>query len=55
MKEVVWKDKKYVIPFEEMINAYYDARKLDKSTGIPIKPKLEELGLNFTADDFYSN
>jgi aldehyde:ferredoxin oxidoreductase len=43
----------YEIPFEEMLNAYYDARQLDKTTGIPIRTKLEELGLHFIADDLY--
>jgi aldehyde:ferredoxin oxidoreductase len=43
----------YEIPFEEMLNAYYDARQLDKTTGIPIRTKLEELGLHFLADDLY--
>jgi aldehyde:ferredoxin oxidoreductase len=44
---------RYEIPFEEMLNAYYDARQLHKTTGIPIRTKLEELGLHFLADDLY--
>lgn len=44
----------YEIPFDEMINAYYDARQLDKFTGAPIKAKLEELGLQFVIKDLYS-
>ena len=43
----------YEIPFDEMINAYYDARRWDKLTGIPIKAKLEDLGMNDIANEFY--
>jgi len=35
----------YVIPFDEMIKAYYAARGWDPGTGRPTKEKLESLGL----------
>jgi aldehyde:ferredoxin oxidoreductase len=35
----------YVIPFEEMMNAYYQARGWNSETGEPFSTKLEELGL----------
>lgn len=35
----------YVIPFEEMLAAYYTARKWDAKTGAPNVQKLNELGL----------
>lgn len=44
----------YVIPFEEMLEAYYDARGWDKATGKPSKEKLLELGLEEVARDLYS-
>jgi aldehyde:ferredoxin oxidoreductase len=43
----------YVIPFEEMLEAYYDARGWDKATGKPSKEKLLELGLYEIARDLY--
>jgi aldehyde:ferredoxin oxidoreductase len=43
----------YVIPFEEMLEAYYDARKWDKATGKPSKEKLLELGLDEIARDLW--
>jgi aldehyde:ferredoxin oxidoreductase len=43
----------YKIPFEEMINAYYDARDWDKRTGIPSHAKLDELGMSEIVSDFY--
>ena len=35
----------YVIPFGEMMAAYYAARGWDEETGIPLSAKLDELGL----------
>jgi aldehyde:ferredoxin oxidoreductase len=35
----------YIIPFDEMLDAYYDARGWDKTTGAPLKEKLKALGL----------
>ena len=43
----------YVLPFEEMLEAYYDARGWDKATGKPSKEKLLELGLDDSARDLY--
>ena len=43
----------YVIPFEEMLEAYYDARGWDKETGRPLKEKLLELGLDNVAGDLW--
>ena len=43
----------YVIPFEEMLAAYYDARGWDKVTGRPSKEKLLELGFNEIARDLW--
>lgn len=37
--------KDYIIPFDEMMLAYYKARGWDPKTGIPDGPKLDELGL----------
>jgi len=37
----------YVIPFEEMLNAYYAARGWDVDTGYPSREKLESLGLEW--------
>lgn len=37
----------YVIPFEEMMAAYYEARGWDEMTGAPEPEKLKSLGLNF--------
>jgi aldehyde:ferredoxin oxidoreductase len=37
----------YVIPFDEMMTAYYAARGWDAETGAPIKQKLDELSLNW--------
>lgn len=37
----------YVIPFEEMLAAYYEARGWDAETGAPKSEKLKSLGLNF--------
>lgn len=39
----------YVIPFDEMMAAYYAARSWDPITGIPSAQKLDELGLLRTA------
>ncbi|MFZ5858785.1 MAG: aldehyde ferredoxin oxidoreductase family protein [Chloroflexota bacterium] len=43
----------YVIPFEEMLEAYYVARGWDKATGKPSKEKLLELGLDDIARDLW--
>ena len=43
----------YVIPFAEMLEAYYEARGWDKSTGKPSKEKLLDLGLDDIADDLW--
>jgi aldehyde:ferredoxin oxidoreductase len=43
----------YVIPFEEMLEAYYEARGWDKVTGKPSKEKLLELGLDEIARDLW--
>ncbi len=37
----------YVIPFEEMLNAYYVARGWDVDTGYPSREKLESLGMDW--------
>ena len=37
----------YILPFEEMLNAYYDDRGWDTETGYPIRSKLAELGLEW--------
>ena len=41
----------YLIPFDDMIDAYYSAREWDKKTGIPTRNKLVTLGL----DDLINN
>jgi aldehyde:ferredoxin oxidoreductase len=43
----------YVIPFDEMIKAYYSARGWDPGTGRPTKEKLESLGLGDVAKDLW--
>jgi aldehyde:ferredoxin oxidoreductase len=43
----------YVIPFDEMLEAYYIARGWDKKTGKPSKEKLSELGLDEIARDLW--
>lgn len=43
----------YVIPFEEMLEAYYEARGWDKETGKPTKAKLLELGLEDVSRDLW--
>ena len=43
----------YVIPFEEMLEAYYAARGWDPATGRPTKGKLESLGLEDVAKDLW--
>ena len=43
----------YVIPFAEMLEAYYEARGWDKVTGKPSKEKLVELGLEDIARDLW--
>ncbi|HSQ38709.1 MAG TPA: aldehyde ferredoxin oxidoreductase C-terminal domain-containing protein, partial [Anaerolineales bacterium] len=43
----------YVIPFAEMLEAYYEARNWDKVSGKPSKEKLVELGLDDIASDLY--
>jgi aldehyde:ferredoxin oxidoreductase len=43
----------YVIPFDEMIEAYYAARSWDPGTGRPMVEKLESLGLEDVAKDLW--
>jgi aldehyde:ferredoxin oxidoreductase len=43
----------YVIPFAEMLEAYYEARGWDKVTGRPSKEKMLELGMDEIANDLY--
>ncbi|MBC6939680.1 MAG: hypothetical protein DWB59_06585 [Anaerolineae bacterium] len=43
----------YVIPFDEMLEAYYEARGWDKTTGKPSKEKLLELGMEEIARDLW--
>ena len=43
----------YVIPFDEMLEAYYIARGWDPVTGRPAKEKLESLGLDDVAKDLW--
>ena len=43
----------YVIPFDEMIKAYYAARGRDPGTGRPTKAKLKFLGLGNVAKDLW--
>ncbi|GAB4420109.1 MAG: aldehyde ferredoxin oxidoreductase family protein [Anaerolineales bacterium] len=43
----------YVIPFDEMLRAYYEARDWDFETGRPSKRKLEALCLADVAEDLY--
>ena len=43
----------YVIPFDEMIKAYYAARGWDPGTGRPTKEKLESLNLGDIAKDLW--
>jgi aldehyde:ferredoxin oxidoreductase len=42
----------YLIPFDDMLDAYYSARDWDKETGIPTRNKLVTLGLNDLVKDF---
>lgn len=43
----------YIVPFDEMLEAYYDARGWDKVTGKPSKAKLLELGLDDITHDLW--
>jgi aldehyde:ferredoxin oxidoreductase len=43
----------YVIPFDEMIKAYYGARGWNPGTGRPKREKLESLGLGDVAEDLW--
>ena len=43
----------YVVPFEEMLEAYYTARGWDPGTGRPTVGKLESLGLEDVAKDLW--
>ena len=43
----------YVLPFAEMLEAYYEARKWDKETGKPSKEKMLELGMDEIARDLW--
>jgi aldehyde:ferredoxin oxidoreductase len=43
----------FVIPFSEMIKAYYTARGWDPGTGRPTREKLESLGLGAVAKDLW--
>lgn len=42
-----------VPPFPEMMEAYYASRGWDPNTGVPLRWKLEELGLGDVADDLW--
>jgi len=43
----------YVIPFDEMIKAYYAARGWDPDTSRPTREKLNTLGLEDVAKDLW--
>ncbi len=43
----------YVIPFDAMLRAYYEARGWDWATGKPGRDKLEALGLGWVAEDLW--
>ncbi|MBC8336318.1 MAG: aldehyde ferredoxin oxidoreductase, partial [Anaerolineales bacterium] len=43
----------YVIPFDEMLSAYYTARGWDAKSGKPTSEKLESLGLSDIAEDIW--
>lgn len=43
----------YVPPFEEMLEAYYEARNWDKQTGKPSKEKMLELGMEEIARELW--
>jgi aldehyde:ferredoxin oxidoreductase len=43
----------YVIPFDEMIKAYYAARGWDPGTGQPTRKKLHDLGLDDIVKDLW--
>ncbi len=43
----------YVIPFAEMLEAYYEARNWDKVTGKPAREKLMGLGMEDIAHDLW--
>jgi aldehyde:ferredoxin oxidoreductase len=43
----------YVIPFDEMLEAYYEARGWDAETGYPTRAKLAELNLNWVIADLW--
>jgi aldehyde:ferredoxin oxidoreductase len=43
----------FMIDFEPMLRAYYQARNWDWGTGKPAKEKLVELGLDFLVDDLW--
>ena len=43
----------FIIPFDEMMDAYYEIRHWDKVTGLPSQSKLVELGMSEIAGDFY--
>ena len=43
----------YVIPFDDMLEAYYEARQWDRVTGKPSKDKLMELGMDEVASDLW--
>jgi aldehyde:ferredoxin oxidoreductase len=43
----------YVIPFDEMVKAYYGARGWDPGSGRPTREKLESLGLGDVAKDLW--
>ena len=40
----------YSIPFDDMMDAYYDIRGWDPGTGFPSEDKLAELGLSWVLD-----
>jgi aldehyde:ferredoxin oxidoreductase len=44
----------YIIPFDEMLKSYYQARDWDWETGYPSEAKLKELDLKFVLDDLWN-
>jgi aldehyde:ferredoxin oxidoreductase len=42
----------FIPDFDEMMNAYYEARGWDAGTGIPTRKKLASLGLEWTLETF---
>ncbi len=45
----------FIIDFEPMLKAYYEARDWDWDTGYPSLEKLKSLNLDWVADDLWVN